>query len=110
MRETLREFLAALPEVLRRWVLIAVPIGVLLFLLLENWNAADAIASAARVVGYGVCLLGFVWIDPLSHYVRPSWKRFAFACLWFAVTLLPAIALGTILGGSVDVLFASFAP
>ena len=90
--------------------MIAVPLGVVLFLLLENWDVADAIASAARVVGYGVCLLGFVWPDPPSRYVRPSWKRFAFACLWFAVTLLPAIALGTILGGSVDVLFATFAP
>ena len=91
--------------------MIAVPLGVVLFLLLENWDVADAIASAARVVGYGVCLLGFVCARSApSRYVRPSWKRFAFACLWFAVTLLPAIALGTILGGSVDVLFATFAP
>ncbi len=44
---------------------------------------------------FGIPVLGFLWIHPLSQETPLSVRKFLFACLWFVVTLVPALGLMT---------------
>ena len=108
MRESLREFVRDRPALLRNWIVIGTLLLLVRFLVMESWDFAEGTASAARVIGYGVCLLGLIWADPRAGFLRwYSWSRIGFAVLWFVVTILPSIALCTILGTAVETTFDS---
>ena len=101
MNQAREEFMAALPELLRRWLLVGVPTILTAVLLLQEWDIGAAIAAVITFLPIGLSLLGFLWIHPLSGYTTPSWPRWWFAVLWWLVTLLPTLAVGLILGAVV---------
>lgn len=93
VKEPLREFLAALPTMLRWWVLIGTPLGLIAFLLFRQWDAVEALAKTVTVLVVGISFLGFWW----AWLTRMSWRRALFAVLWWLVTLLPTLGLALFL-------------
>jgi len=106
VRQALRDFLAALPELLRRWLIAGVPTILISFLLLKEWNIVEAIAATISLLPIGVSLLGFMWIHPMGE-TPISWARWWFAVLWWLATLLPTIGAYLFLAAVMRVLLGS---
>ncbi len=75
------------------WLLTGVPTIFLAALLLGQRSPLESFQITIVLIPFGIPVLGFLWIHPLSQHTTPSVRKFLFACLWFVVTLVPAIAL-----------------
>jgi hypothetical protein len=106
VRQALRDFLAALPDLLRQWFMVGVPTILIGFLLFREWNIVEAMAGTIPLLPIGVSFLGFLWLYPLSK-TRLSWARWWFAVLWWLVTLLPTLGVYLFLAGVIRVLLGS---
>ena len=95
MLEPLREFLPRAPVLFGRWTLACVPIAFLAVLLVGQRSPLESFQIAIVLLPCGVPMLGFLWIHPMSQETTRSVRKFLFACLWFVVTLGPALALMT---------------
>ena len=78
-----------------RWTLVCVPTAFLAVLLLGQRSPLESFQIAIVVLPFGIPVLGFLWIHPLSRETTMSVRKFLFACFWFVVTLGPALALMT---------------
>jgi hypothetical protein len=93
VREPLREFLPLVPRLVGWWILTAVPTVFLWALFLGQRSLLESLQITVVLIPFGIPVLGFLWIHPLSRYTTRSVRRFLFACLWFGVTMFPAIGL-----------------
>jgi hypothetical protein len=75
------------------WMLTGVPTVFLATLLLGQRSLLESFQITVALIPFGIPMLGFLWIHPLSQHTTVSVRKFLFACLWFVVTLVPAIAL-----------------
>ena len=75
------------------WMLSGLPTVFLGALVLGQRGVLESIQTAFVLIPFGIPMLGFLWIHPLMRQTTPSIRRFVFACLWFVVTLIPAIGL-----------------
>jgi hypothetical protein len=75
------------------WMLAGVPTVFLAALLLGQRSLLESFQITTALIPFGIPMLGFLWIHPLLQHTTVSVRKFLFACLWFVVTLVPAIAL-----------------
>jgi hypothetical protein len=107
LRQAFREFVGDLPDMLRWWAILGVPLVLVFALPYSDWDVPEAIAGTGTVLAVGVSLLGFVWVHPLSGYTKASWARWWFAVLWWLVTLLPTLGAGLVLAAMIRRLLGS---
>ena len=75
------------------WMLTGVPTVFLGALLLGQRSLMESFQIAFALIPFGIPMLGFLWIHPLSRQTTRSIRRFLFVCLWFVATIIPAIGL-----------------
>ncbi len=71
------------------------PTAFLAVLLFGQRSPLESFQFAIVMLPFGIPVLGFLWIHPLSQETTRSVRKFLFACLWFVVTLVPALGLMT---------------
>jgi hypothetical protein len=74
-------------------MLTGAPTVFLATLLLGQRSLQESFQITFALIPFGVPVLGFLWIHPLAQHATPSVRRFLFACLWFVVTMIPALGL-----------------
>jgi hypothetical protein len=75
------------------WMISGVPTIFLGALLLGQRSLLEAFQITIALIPIGIPMLGFLWIHPMSRQTTRSIRRFLFVCLWFVVTMIPALAL-----------------
>jgi hypothetical protein len=91
--EPFREFLPRAPRMFGWWMLAGVPTVFIGAFLLGQRSLLESLQITIALIPIGIPMLGFLWIHPLMRQTTPSVRRFLFVCLWFVVTMIPAIAL-----------------
>ena len=96
MRDAVREFRAAAPTTIGRWLLVQ-PVIFLILLLFESESPAGAAAFCFAMIPLGVPLAGLFWIYPIFGDADPTWPRAAVAAAWLLLTLAPAVMLAVLM-------------
>ena len=79
------------------WTLIGVPTMFLLVLAFGNRSVTEAAGLAVAMISLGFPFLGAMWVHPLSQLAPVTRKTVAVAFLWMLLTLVPVVALWTVL-------------
>lgn len=69
------------------------PTAFLAALLFGQRSPLESFQISIVLIPFGIPVIGFLWIDPLSQDTTVLVRKILFACLWFVVTMGPAIAL-----------------